>query len=174
MILFQLNMLLILRYIYWVIEIDFLWANNLFFLWYKLVNKLNRVTGYRTVHDLISLRTVSDSLVAHLVILKRLTVIANSLHFRHRFLVWFQIPLVPKLVFCNPRLAAVRYQIFQMVLIDGGLRFQHALGGSIHAVGDLQAALYVCYIVHELILVGLFVTEIVFILYQLVTKLVFS
>ena len=48
-----------------------------------------------------------------------------------------------------------------MVFVDGGLRFQHAVGGGVRAVGDLQAALYVCYIVHEFILVGLFDTEIV-------------
>ena len=57
-----------------------------------------------------------------------------------------------------------------MVFIDGGLRFQHAVGGGVRAVGDLQAALYVCYIVHEFILVGLFDTEIVLMFSQLVTK----
>jgi hypothetical protein len=61
-----------------------------------------------------------------------------------------------------------------MVFIDGGLRFQHAVGGGVRAVGDLQAALYVCYILHEFILVGLFDTEIVLMFTQLVTKLVFS
>ena len=61
-----------------------------------------------------------------------------------------------------------------MVFIDGRLRFQHAIGGGIRAVGDFKAALYVCYILHEFILVGLFDTEIVLMLSQLVSKLVFS
>lgn len=51
-----------------------------------------------------------------------------------------------------------------MMFIDGRLGFQHAHGGGIRAVGDFKAALYVCYILHEFILVGLFDTKIVLML----------